>query len=58
MFRFAFVALFPLLLTPVIAAAGKGLDTLEQKASYSFGVDFAKRLQDCLLYTSPSPRDS
>jgi FKBP-type peptidyl-prolyl cis-trans isomerase len=46
MFRFAFVALFPLLITPAIAAAAKGLDTLEQKASYSFGVDFAKRLQE------------
>jgi FKBP-type peptidyl-prolyl cis-trans isomerase FklB len=45
MFRFAIVALFSLLLTPVIASAAEGLDTLEQKASYSFGVDFAKRLQ-------------
>lgn len=34
-----------LLLTPMLASADKGLETLEQKASYSFGVDFAKRLQ-------------
>lgn len=44
MIRFSF-ALIALLLTPVIAVAAKGLDTLEQKASYSFGVDFAKRLK-------------
>ncbi len=44
MIRFSF-ALIVLLLTPVIAGAAKGLDTLEQKASYSFGVDFAKRLK-------------
>lgn len=44
MIRFSF-ALIALLLTPMIAAAAKGLDTLEQKASYSIGVDFAKRLK-------------
>ena len=32
-------------LTPMLASADKGLETLEQKASYSFGVDFAKRLE-------------
>ena len=32
-------------LTPMVASADKGLETLEQKASYSFGVDFAKRLK-------------
>ena len=32
-------------LVPAFASAEKGLDTLEQKASYSFGVDFAKRLK-------------
>ena len=44
MLRFSF-ALIALLLTPIIANAAKGLETLEQKASYSFGVDFAKRLK-------------
>jgi len=44
MLRFSF-ALLALLLTPIIANAAKGLETLEQKASYSFGVDFAKRLK-------------
>ncbi len=44
MFRYS-VALIPLLLTPVIADAAKNLETLEQRASYSFGVDFAKRLK-------------
>ena len=44
MIRFSF-ALITLLLTPMLATATKGLETLEQKASYSFGVDFAKRLQ-------------
>jgi hypothetical protein len=39
------ISLIALLLTPMIAAADKGLETLEQKASYSFGVDFAKRLK-------------
>ena len=34
-----------LCLTPMLASADKGLETLEQKASYSFGVDFAKRLK-------------
>ena len=34
-----------LLLAPMLASADKGLETLEQKASYSFGVDFAKRLE-------------
>ena len=34
------------LLMPLLAAADKGLETLEQKASYAFGVDFAKRLKD------------
>ncbi|UCB56307.1 MAG: FKBP-type peptidyl-prolyl cis-trans isomerase [Thiotrichales bacterium] len=29
----------------MLAVAEKGLETLEQKASYSFGVDFAKRLK-------------
>lgn len=46
MFRLTIFVLFPLLLTPVIANAAKGLDTLEQKASYSFGVDFANRLKE------------
>ena len=44
MLRFSFT-LIALMLTPVIAGAAKGLETLEQKASYSFGVDFAKRLK-------------
>ena len=44
MLRFS-IALITLLLTPVIASGAKGLETLEQKASYSFGVDFAKRLK-------------
>ena len=44
MLRFS-LALITLLLTPMLANAAKGLETLEQKASYSFGVDFAKRLQ-------------
>ena len=44
MLRFSF-ALIALLLIPIIANAAKGLETLEQKASYSFGVDFAKRLK-------------
>lgn len=39
-------ALITLILTPAIAVAAKGLETLEQKASYSFGVDFAKRLKE------------
>jgi FKBP-type peptidyl-prolyl cis-trans isomerase FklB len=39
------LALIPLLLTPMVAAAANDLESLEQKASYSFGVDFAKRLQ-------------
>jgi FKBP-type peptidyl-prolyl cis-trans isomerase FklB len=34
-----------LILAPVTAIADQGLQTLEQKASYSFGVDFAKRLK-------------
>jgi FKBP-type peptidyl-prolyl cis-trans isomerase FklB len=46
MFRFASITLIPLLMTPLIVDAAEGLDTLEQKASYSFGVDFAKRLQE------------
>jgi FKBP-type peptidyl-prolyl cis-trans isomerase FklB len=37
--------LIALSLLPAFASAEKGLDTLEQKASYSFGVDFAKRLK-------------
>ena len=37
--------LIALSLVPAFASAEKGLDTLEQKASYSFGVDFAKRLK-------------
>ena len=41
-FRFALILLS---LVPALAAAEKGLETLEQKASYSFGVDFAKRLK-------------
>ena len=45
MFRFTF-SLTALLLAPLIVNADKGLETLEQKASYSFGVDFAKRLKD------------
>jgi len=44
MLRFS-ITLITLLLTPMIASAAKGLETLEQKASYSFGVDFAKRLK-------------
>jgi FKBP-type peptidyl-prolyl cis-trans isomerase len=39
------ITLITLLLTPVIASGAKGLESLEQKASYSFGVDFAKRLK-------------
>ena len=39
------ITLITLLLTPMIAAAASDLETLEQKASYSFGVDFAKRLK-------------
>ena len=34
-----------LALAPIPAIAAQGLETLEQKASYSFGVDFAKRLE-------------
>lgn len=34
-----------LVIAPVTAFAAQGLETLEQKASYSFGVDFAKRLE-------------
>ena len=34
-----------LLLVPMFVSAADGLETLEQKASYSFGVDFAKRLK-------------
>lgn len=37
--------LIMLVLAPVTAIAEQGLETLEQKASYSFGVDFAKRLE-------------
>jgi FKBP-type peptidyl-prolyl cis-trans isomerase FklB len=44
MLRFS-LALITLLLTPMLASAAEGLETLEQKASYSFGVDFAKRLK-------------
>ena len=44
MLRFS-LALITLLLTPMLASATEGLETLEQKASYSFGVDFAKRLK-------------
>jgi FKBP-type peptidyl-prolyl cis-trans isomerase FklB len=44
MLRFSH-ALITLLLTPMLASATEGLETLEQKASYSFGVDFAKRLK-------------
>lgn len=44
MLRFSLV-LITLLLTPMLANAAEGLETLEQKASYSFGVDFAKRLK-------------
>ena len=44
MLRFS-LALTTLLLTPMLASATEGLETLEQKASYSFGVDFAKRLK-------------
>ncbi len=44
MIRFKF-ALILLSLIPVLASAEKGLETLEQKASYGFGVDFAKRLK-------------
>ena len=44
MLRFS-LALTTLLLTPMLANAAEGLETLEQKASYSFGVDFAKRLK-------------
>ena len=44
MSRFSFT-LIALLLTPMLAVAAKGLESIEQKASYSFGVDFAKRLE-------------
>ena len=44
MLRFS-LTLITLLLTPMLANAAEGLETLEQKASYSFGVDFAKRLK-------------
>jgi FKBP-type peptidyl-prolyl cis-trans isomerase len=44
MFRFS-ITLTTLLLVPMFVSAADGLDTLEQKASYSFGVDFAKRLK-------------
>ena len=44
MLRFIFTLMT--LLIPLLAAADKGLETLEQKASYAFGVDFAKRLKD------------
>lgn len=39
------LSLLLLALIPALASAEKGLETLEQKASYSFGVDFAKRLK-------------
>ncbi len=45
MSRFS-ITLITLLLAPNLATADKGLETLEQKASYSFGVDFAKRLKE------------
>ena len=44
MLRFS-LALITLLLTSMLANAANDLETLEQKASYSFGVDFAKRLK-------------
>ena len=34
-----------LIFTPLLASADKDLETLQQKARYSFGVDFAKRLK-------------
>ncbi len=37
--------LLTLLFLPITVNAAEGLDTLQQKASYSFGVDFAKRLK-------------
>ncbi len=39
------ILLISLSLMPLAAVAGKGLETVEQKASYSIGVDFAKRLR-------------
>jgi FKBP-type peptidyl-prolyl cis-trans isomerase FklB len=38
-------SLITLLFLPLIVNAAEGLETLQQKASYSFGVDFAKRLK-------------
>ena len=38
-------ALAVILLSPMAACADKDLETLDQKASYSFGVDFARRLE-------------
>ena len=40
-----FISFITLLLAPFLVNAAEGLDTLQQKASYSFGVDFAKRLK-------------
>ncbi|MGB5644939.1 MAG: FKBP-type peptidyl-prolyl cis-trans isomerase [Gammaproteobacteria bacterium] len=44
MYRFS-LTLITVLFVPIIGHAAEGLKTLEQKASYSFGVDFAKRLK-------------
>lgn len=44
MYRFL-STLITLCLLPIIVNAAEGLETLQQKASYSFGVDFAKRLK-------------
>jgi FKBP-type peptidyl-prolyl cis-trans isomerase len=44
MYRFS-LTLITILFVPIIGLAAEGLETLEQKASYSFGVDFAERLK-------------
>ena len=44
MFRYS-ITLISLILCSTSVYAADGLETLEQKASYSFGVDFAKRLK-------------
>lgn len=38
-------ALAVIMLLPLAAESAKGLETLDQKASYSFGVDFARRFE-------------
>ena len=39
-------------------AEGNSLDVLEIDGASNNGVEQVRQLRDCLLYTSPSPRDS